>query len=100
MSATAKKIRNRAGVITYNNPESANYWIVNSLWNWNLSFKEMTFWNKVLKKGYLSSKKGIIMFIMIQFTQTMQTLNIKKRKSSIKIIELWISVNNSVGLEN
>lgn len=33
MSATAKKIRNRAGVLTYNNPESANYWIVNSLWN-------------------------------------------------------------------
>ena len=52
------------------------------------------------KKGYLSSKKGIIMFIMIQFTQTMQTLNIKKRKSSIKIIELWISVNNSVGFES
>lgn len=40
------------------------------------------------------------MFIMIQFTQTMHTLNIKKRKSSIKIIELWISVNNSVGLES
>lgn len=37
---------------------------------------------------------------MIQFTQTMQTVNIKKRKSSIKIIELWISVNNSVGLES
>lgn len=37
---------------------------------------------------------------MIQFTQTMHTLNIKKRKSSIKIIELWISVNNSVGLES
>lgn len=33
MSATAKKIRNRAGVLTYNSPESANYWIVNSLWN-------------------------------------------------------------------
>ena len=25
MSATAKKIRNRAGELTYNNPESANY---------------------------------------------------------------------------
>lgn len=37
---------------------------------------------------------------MIQFTQTMQTVNIKKRKSAIKIIELWISVNDSVGLES
>ena len=48
----------------------------------------------MLKQGSLSSKKGIIMFI--QFTQTMQTLNINKQKSSIKIIELWISVNNTV----
>ena len=29
-----------------------------------------------------------------------EILNIKKQKTAIKIIELWISVNNSVGFES
>ena len=30
--ARAKKIKNKKGELTYNNPESSNYWSVNLLW--------------------------------------------------------------------
>ena len=34
--ARAKKIKNKKGELTYENPESANYWSVNLLWSGKL----------------------------------------------------------------